>query len=580
MSVSSAAAAASAHRQSPPSPPPPPEAQASVFEPHIHHALANFDYTTALFLADRYAALAPSLPRAAYLHAKCNFVAGLPAAAYALLEAQASYLPAKVLFARVCLELDRLQEAEVALREVVAGDGEGGDTVEMDCVWALLGQVCRRAGKKDGARTAFAIALELNPFLWSAYQGYCEVGGAPDAEEVFVPRIVEKPPSNIPHEIITRSKKRNRNGTKLIDSSSQDAKSELSVPKADSTVEATNAILSGMRRLGTAYRLLMQYECREAIDTYSKLPESHLRTGSVLTLVARAFYDVGRYPEAVRYFRDAHKLEPWRTEGMEFYGSCLWHMREEVELAYLAKEMEAQDRLAPQTWCIVGNLYSVQQEHDLAINAFSRAIQVDPYYHYAHTLIAFEYKMQDECEKAVEYFQRAIRIDPRPYNAWFGLGEVYFKQENFGNCLFMLEKAVQINHMHPIIQFHYGSILQKMDRPAQALAAHKNAVSLDRRNPLYRLHLASAYVDFGKYEEALNELQHVDGFTHVESNVYLVMGNAYRKLGDTKNALMAFTKARDHRSTRHDVINQAIERLYEDEEEYIEEDSAAHEDEG
>ncbi|KAJ3179385.1 hypothetical protein HDU87_002994 [Geranomyces variabilis] len=576
MSVSSASVANS-HGLSPP--PPPPEAQASVFEPHIHHALANFDYTTALFLADRYAALAPSLPRAAYLHAEVNFAAGLPAPAYALLEAQASYLPAKFLFARVCLELDRLQEAEAALREVVAGVGEGGETVAMDCVWALLGQVCRRAGKKDGARAAFAKALELNPFLWSAYQGYCELGGAPEADEIFAPKNEEKPPSTTPHEIITRSKKRNRNGTKLIDSSQQDTESEISVPKADPTVEATNLFLSDLRMLGSGYRLLMQYECREAIVVYSKLPEPHLRTSWVLMQVARAFYDVGRYPEAVRYFREAHSLEPWRTEGMEFYGSCLWHMREEVELAYLAKEMEAQDRLAPQTWCIVGNLYSVQQEHDLAINAFSRAIQLDPYYHYAHTLIAFEYKMQDECEKAVEYFQRAIRIDPRPYNAWFGLGEVYFKQENFGNSLFMLEKAVEINRMHPIIQFHYGSILQKMNRPALALAAHKNAVSLDRRNPLYRLHLASAYVDFGKYEEALNELQHIDNFTHVESNVYLVMGNAYRKLGDTKNALMAFTKARDHRSTRHDVINQAIERLYEDEEEY-EDGAASHVDEG
>ncbi|KAJ3149532.1 hypothetical protein HDU86_006937 [Geranomyces michiganensis] len=403
---------------SPPAPsPPPPDQQAGVYEAHIHNALAHFDYTTALFLADRYAALSPSHPRATYLHAKVHFAAGRPAPAYALLEGQASYLPAKFLFARVCLDLDRLQEAEAALTEVVAGSGgDGIDAVDMDAVWALLGQVCRRAGKKDGARRAFARALELNPFLWSAYQGHCEIGDAPDAEVVFVLRNAEKQSSGTGHEVLTRSKKRTRNGTKVEDSS-QETK-EKTEPKSDSTVMATAAILQDLCVLGNAYRFLMQYVCRKAIEAFATLSEAHLRTSWVLGQVARAYYDVGRYPEAVRYFREAHQLEPWRTEGVEFYGSCLWHMREEVELAYLAKEMESQDRLAPQTWCIVGNLYSVQQEHDLAINAFSRAIQLDPYYHYAHTLIAFEYKMQDECEKAVEYFQRAIRIDPRPYNAW------------------------------------------------------------------------------------------------------------------------------------------------------------------
>lgn len=43
-----------------------------------------------------------------------------------------------------------------------------------------------------------------------------------------------------------------------------------------------------------------------------------------------------RYDEAVGYFEQAYKLEPYRTEGLELYSSCLWHLKRHVDLCYLA----------------------------------------------------------------------------------------------------------------------------------------------------------------------------------------------------------------------------------------------------
>jgi anaphase-promoting complex subunit 3 len=44
-------------------------------------------------------------------------------------------------------------------------------------------------------------------------------------------------------------------------------------------------------------------------------------------------------------------------ENMDIYGTCLWHLRKDVELSYLGRELEALDPKAPQTWCVIGNLY-------------------------------------------------------------------------------------------------------------------------------------------------------------------------------------------------------------------------------
>ena len=71
-----------------------------------------------------------------------------------------------------------------------------------------------------------------------------------------------------------------------------------------------------------------------------------------------------------------------------------------------------------QAWCATGNCFSLQKEHDVAIRFFQRAMQVDPNFPYAYTLLGHEYVLIEELDKAMAAFRNAIRIDPRHYNAW------------------------------------------------------------------------------------------------------------------------------------------------------------------
>ena len=98
-------------------------------------------------------------------------------------------------------------------------------------------------------------------------------------------------------------------------------------------------------------------------------------------------------------------------EGMEIYSTTLWHLQKDVALSALSKDLTDMDRLcpqvltlktfhslggmqsaprlgtkalshgtfvSPQAWCVAGNCFSLQQEHDIAIKFFQRAIQVPP----------------------------------------------------------------------------------------------------------------------------------------------------------------------------------------------------------
>jgi anaphase-promoting complex subunit 3 len=65
-------------------------------------------------------------------------------------------------------------------------------------------------------------------------------------------------------------------------------------------------------------------------------------------------------------------------------------LKREVELSHLSQVVVGLDRLSPHTWCVLGNCFSLQKEHETALRYFQRALQLDPGCTYAHTLCGHE----------------------------------------------------------------------------------------------------------------------------------------------------------------------------------------------
>lgn len=69
------------------------------------------------------------------------------------------------------------------------------------------------------------------------------------------------------------------------------------------------------------------YFCKEAIDLFNNLPRQHFNTGWVLTSIGRCYMEIVKYSEAEKYYAEALRIEPYRLEGIEYYSSCLWHLK-------------------------------------------------------------------------------------------------------------------------------------------------------------------------------------------------------------------------------------------------------------
>uniref|UniRef100_A0A8P4K5I3 Cell division cycle protein 27 homolog n=1 Tax=Dicentrarchus labrax TaxID=13489 RepID=A0A8P4K5I3_DICLA len=326
---------------------------------------------------------------------------------------------------------------------------------------------------------------------------------------------------------------------------------------------AADSVMVLLRELGRGYQALCSYNCREAINILTSLPPQHYNTGWVLTHIGRAYFELAEYTQAERLFSEVRRIESYRVEGMEIYSTTLWHLQKDVALSALSKDLTDMDKNCPEAWCVAGNCFSLQREHDIAIKFFQRAIQVDPGFAYAYTLLGHEFVLTEELDRALACFRNAIRVNNRHYNAWYGLGMIYYKQEKFNLAEIHFKKALSINPQSSVLLCHIGVVQHALKKSDAALETLNRAIGIDPKNPLCKFHRASILFANDKYKAALQELEELKQIVPKESLVYFLIGKVYKKLGQTHLALMNFSWAMDlDPKGANNQIKEAIDKRY------------------
>lgn len=100
---------------------------------------------------------------------------------------------------------------------------------------------------------------------------------------------------------------------------------------------------------------------------------------------------MSKYEQAKKLYVELLKMEPYRLECFDYFSTTLWHLKAQVDLVYYSNYALEKSLYAPETWCAVGNCYSLQKEHETALKFLNRAIQLNPKYAYAHTLSGHEF---------------------------------------------------------------------------------------------------------------------------------------------------------------------------------------------
>ncbi|KAL2335320.1 hypothetical protein Fmac_016533 [Flemingia macrophylla] len=336
------------------------------------------------------------------------------------------------------------------------------------------------------------------------------------------------------------------------------------VISGSNVITGASEILSLLSVLGEGYRFACLYRCQDALDTYLKLPRQHYNTGWVLSQAGKAYFELVDHLEADRAFVLARQITPYSLEGMDVHSTVLYHLKEDMKLSYLAQELISTDRLAPQSWCAMGNCYSLQKDHETALKNFQRAVQLNPRFAYAHTLCGHEYVVLEDFENGIKCYQSALRVDSRHYNAWYGLGMLYLRQEKLEFSEHHFRMAFQINPRSSVILTYLGTALHALKRSEEALAIMEKAILADKKNPLPMYQKANILMSLSNFDEALDVLEELKQCAPDESSVYALMGNIYRRRNMHERAMFHYGIALDLKPSATDaaIIKASIEKLH------------------
>ncbi|KAH8052786.1 hypothetical protein JL722_9919 [Aureococcus anophagefferens] len=216
------------------------------------------------------------------------------------------------------------------------------------------------------------------------------------------------------------------------------------------------ALLRVLRRLGAARDCIGRTRGPDALRHLHAVPARHFETGWVQHHVGKVHFEAADYEAAVRSLRTMRRVEPHRMAGLELLSTALWHLKDDVELCYLARH------------CV---------DFDAEPRGL-RAIAVDPRFAYAYTLCGHEYVANEDFEKAIGMYRHAMRIDERHYNAWYGLGAIYYRQEKYELAEYHFDRALCHNPTSSVLHCYLGMTLHANQKRSPSTTS---STSLARR---------------------------------------------------------------------------------------------------
>jgi DNA-binding winged helix-turn-helix (wHTH) protein/Flp pilus assembly protein TadD len=175
----------------------------------------------------------------------------------------------------------------------------------------------------------------------------------------------------------------------------------------------------------------------KALDFDDSLAEPHASLGMVY------FYYEWKWPEAEREFQRAIALNSNYILGHSWYALNLGAMGrydEAFEQVHCAQQL---DPLSLEINTVVGRILYFSRQYDQSINAYRKAIDLNPYYARAHTRLGMAYAAIGAFGNAIREFEESQRLSGPDPNLEGLLGYAQARSGNTGKARRLLRDLIQ-----------------------------------------------------------------------------------------------------------------------------------------
>lgn len=209
----------------------------------------------------------------------------------------------------------------------------------------------------------------------------------------------------------------------------------------------------------------------------------------------------------------------------------------------LKEYAKAADTLTATDWFKKGLSYALKQNYDLAIEAFTSAIALNPNYARAYNNRGAAYANKGQYNRAIGDYNKAISLDPNDALPYIGRGGVYADKGHFEKALSDLDKAIALDPNSAFAYSNRGTVYSNKGYFDRAIEDFNKAISLDPN-------LAGAYSNRGliydrnsQYNKAIMDYNTAIALVPNDAKTYVNRGNFYANKGQYNRAVEDYSRA-------------------------------------
>jgi tetratricopeptide (TPR) repeat protein len=231
----------------------------------------------------------------------------------------------------------------------------------------------------------------------------------------------------------------------------------------------------------------------------------------------------------------------------------------------------------------LGRAHAARGEYEQARQQFTKAIELRPDYIMARLALAQLQVMRGEYDAALKTAEQILQIDRGSVNARLIESAALMGMRKFGDSRSLLDSMLKVNPNSPDVHFQMGLVdlaenkykdaeeafrrtyqlnpanprglmgrvetAMAQNKPDQALGMLHTEADKSPNNLDLRLAIGNIAVRAGKYDDAIGEFNRVlnalDKTSRQRGDLYLRLGETYRRKGDDGGAVSVLQKARE-----------------------------------
>ncbi|CAJ0566126.1 unnamed protein product, partial [Mesorhabditis spiculigera] len=324
-------------------------------------------------------------------------------------------------------------------------------------------------------------------------------------------------------------------------------------------------IFSCFKLLAGVEQQLHKYDWEGAMDEIENLAPELQKLTTCTYQKARVVFEKCDYTSAREILIELRRKHPYRLEGMDLLSTTLWHLQKNYELSQLAQDLTSVYRNRAESWCVAGNCFSLQKQHQQAVDCLRRAVRIDPRYTYAYTLLGHELIEIDDMDNAKQAFRRALSINPNDYRSWYGLGMANHRNDFHSLAERDLKRALSLNPKNVPLLCQLAIVEKSLNKNREAKTYLEYALQLEPSRTVSKFHLAKLQYEMGDFDACIQNLEELKASSPDEAQIFFLLGKAYRRQNDTHHALLNFNWAAEMDPRGEQTMNYMNEQPYDDE---------------